>query len=262
MSESPSSPVFMFEGDDPEMAHARQEARATFAYFWRELAWERRRIIPALDFAGVKAPFSDGPRGSGASADKPSVEEMWISEVDFDGGDVSGELLNQPNWLKSIKQGDAVRLPLERVSDWMYVINGQVFGAFTVQLIRSRMRPKERAEHDQAWGLNFGDPGTVRIVVEPASLAGDHPMSVNMGPSLQEAIASDPSFMSQTDHRGWTYLHQLALAGSTTGVKVLLDAGADPNLRTPDGRTAAQLADTLGWDDVVKLLAARRRMER
>jgi ankyrin repeat protein len=54
-------------------------------------------------------------------------------------------------------------------------------------------------------------------------------------------------------------LHHLALAGSTTGVKVLLDAGADPNQRTADGRTAAQLADTLAWDDVVALLAKRRR---
>jgi uncharacterized protein YegJ (DUF2314 family) len=258
MSESQPSRVFMFDGDDPDMIHARQEARATFGYFWRELAWERRRIVPALDLACVKAPFSDGPRGARTSSDKPRVEEMWISEIDFDGRDVSGELLNQPNWLKSIKQGDAVRLPLEQVSDWMYVIGGKVYGAFTVQLLRSRMPKKARTEHDQAWGLDFGDPSNVRIVEHPASLNGDHPMSINMGDSLQQAIASNPSLMTP-DPRGWTMLHHLALAGSTTGVKVLLDAGADPNQRTADGRTAAQLADTLAWDDVVTLLAKRRR---
>src|SRR4051812_11742046 len=109
------SRVFMFDGDDPEMQHASQEARATFAYFWRELAWERRRIVPALDFACVKALFSDGERGARAPSGKPRVEEMWVSEIDFDGRDVSGELLNQPNWLKSIRQGAAVRLQLERV---------------------------------------------------------------------------------------------------------------------------------------------------
>jgi hypothetical protein len=166
---------------------------------------------------------------------------------------VSGELLNQPNWLKSVKQGDPVRLPLERVSDWMYVMGGEVYGAFTVQLLRSRMGRKERAEHDAAWGLNFGDPAEVRVVEDPADLERDHPMSVNMAADLHETIAGDPSFMS-ADEQGWTILHHLALAGSTTGVKVLLKAGADPNLRTADGRTAADLAESLGWDEVVKLL--------
>ena len=252
------SRVFMFDGDDPEITHARQEARATFGYFWRELSWERRRIVPALDFACVKAPFSDGERGARAPSGKPRVEEMWINEIAFDGREVRGELLNQPNWLKSVKQGDAVRLPLERVSDWMYVIGGEVYGGFTVQLMRSRMGSKERAGHDQAWGLSFGDPETVRVVPDAADLERDHPMSVNMAEHLHEVIAGDPSFMTP-DENGWTILHHLALAGSTTGVKALLDAGANPNQRTADGRTPAQLADTLAWDDVVTLLAKRRR---
>lgn len=100
----------MFDGDDPEMEHAMREARKTFGYFWRELAWERRRIVPALDMAAVKAPFADGPP-SPQQTDHPQVEEMWISEVDFDGQAVSGELLNSPNWLTSVKEGDEVRVP-------------------------------------------------------------------------------------------------------------------------------------------------------
>jgi uncharacterized protein YegJ (DUF2314 family) len=49
----------MFDDSDPEMQRAYESARATFRYFWREVAWERRRIIPALSLAAVKAPFSD-----------------------------------------------------------------------------------------------------------------------------------------------------------------------------------------------------------
>jgi ankyrin repeat protein len=79
-------------------------------------------------------------------------------------------------------------------------------------------------------------------------------MSVNMGPSLKERIAADPSFMTSPDDRGWTLLHHLALAGSTTGIRVLLEAGADPNVKTAKGFTAAQLARTLGWVEVIKLL--------
>lgn len=132
------SKVFMFDNDDPEMQAVYDKARATFRYFWREVAWERRRIIPGLDLACVKAPFSDGERGTPTQGN-PDVEQMWLGEVDFDGQFVSGELLNAPNWLKTINAGDSVRLPLGEITDWMYAISGEVFGAYTVNLMRSRM---------------------------------------------------------------------------------------------------------------------------
>jgi hypothetical protein len=58
------SKVFMFDDSDPEMQNAYLSARANFRYFWREVAWERRRIIPALDLACAKAPLrkQGGPK--------------------------------------------------------------------------------------------------------------------------------------------------------------------------------------------------------
>ncbi len=53
MSESRPSKVFMFDNSDPEMQSDYEKARATFRYFCREVAWERRRITPALDLACV-----------------------------------------------------------------------------------------------------------------------------------------------------------------------------------------------------------------
>src|SRR5262249_13376335 len=116
MSESQPSQVFMFDDSDPEMQRASESARATFRYFWREMAWERRRIVPGLDLACVKASFSDGP---GTHADgAPGTEHMWLSDIDFDGELVSGALLNSPNWLKSVRKGDSVRVPLNEIRDW------------------------------------------------------------------------------------------------------------------------------------------------
>jgi uncharacterized protein YegJ (DUF2314 family) len=266
MSESQPSRVFLSETGDPEMQRAYESARATFRYFWREVAWERRRIIPALDLACVKAPFSDGPAARAEGA--PDVEHMWLSEIDFDGREVSGVLLNSPNWLKTVKEGDAARFPLDRISDWMYAISGEVFGAYTVNLLRSRMAPQERREHDAAWGLSFGDPTQVRVAPEPNKGGGllknwfsgnhgdpeEHPMSVAMASSLREQLAKDPSLVSARDERGWTFLHQEALAGSAATVKVLLEAGADPSAVTDHGMTALQLARSLGWEKVVALL--------
>jgi uncharacterized protein YegJ (DUF2314 family) len=268
MSESQSSPVFMFDNDDPEMQQAYQKARQTFGYFWREVSWERRRIVPALDLATVKAPFSDSKRVK-REKDTPEVEHMWISDVDFDGKNVDGVLLNAPNWLKTVKEGDSVQIPLREISDWMYVIQGEVFGAFTVNLLRSRMGQRERQEHDNAWGLNFGDPKKPRLFPEPNQGGGilknwfgkqqaevqEHPMSESMAASLKDQLAKDPTLLTSKDDLGWTLLHQEALAGNTATVKVLLEAGADPKAPTDDGMTPLQLANSLHWDKVAALLS-------
>jgi uncharacterized protein YegJ (DUF2314 family) len=260
MSESKPSRVFLFDSDDPEMQAAHEDARATFRYFWREVAWERRRIVPALDLAAVKAPFSDAEPEE-RTGDDPRVEQMWVGEVDFDGQAVSGVLLNAPNWLTSVQAGDPARLPLGEIADWMYVVNGEAYGAFTVNLIRSRMGRREREEHDAAWGLDFGDPKAIRLVPQKEHWFGggkvetqEHPMSEAMAPKLREQLAKDPAMLHGTDDGGWTLLHHQALAGSAATVKVLLECGADPNAVTAHGMTPVQLARSLGWDNVVALL--------
>ena len=267
MSESQQSRAFMFDNSDPEMQRAYKNARATFRYFWREVAWERRRIVPALDLACVKAPFSDGEQKT-RTKDTPDVEHMWLSEVDFDGQFVSGVLLNAPNWLKTVKEGDSARIPLGEISDWMYAISGEVFGAYTVNLLRSRMKRQERQEHDAAWDLNFGNPTKTRVAPEPNKGGGllkswfgkrqadiqEHPMSEAMASSLKEQIANDPSLVSAKDDKGWTLLHQEASAGSTATAKILLEAGADPKAVTNHGSTPLQLAKSLGWGKIVALL--------
>jgi uncharacterized protein len=268
MSESQPSKVFMFDNSDPEMQGAYEKARATFRYFWREIAWERRRIVPGLDLACVKAPFTDGgqaPRTQG----NPDVEQMWIEEVDFDGQFVTGVLLNAPNWLKTVKAGDSARLALHEISDWMYAISGEVYGAYTVNLMRSRMGRGELREHDGAWGLNFGDPKKIRIVPEQKKSGGllgalfgrrtemeigEHPMSEAMAAPLKDQLAEDLSMLNAKDDRGWTLLHHQALAGSKATVEVLLERGADANEVTDHGMTPLQLAKSLGWDKVVALL--------
>jgi|GEM_PF-68085 len=259
MGDSQRSQVFQFDNDDPDMKEAYRSARVTFKYFWREMAWEQRRIVTALDLACVKAPFSDADR-PGARPNSTEIEQMWVSDVAFDGKYLSGTLINSPNELRTYKQGDSVRLKLDQITDWMYVISGDVYGAYTVNLMRSRMDRKERKEHDSAWGLNFGDPTTIKLV--PGSDDGDeespesteHKMSEAMAESLKESLAERPSLLHDTDDKGMTLLHQLCLAGSAATVKVLLDAGADRNAVTKRGLTPLQLAQVLGWKRVIRLL--------
>lgn len=206
------------DGDDPEMAQASEEARASFRYFWRELAWERRRIIPALELSAVKVAFWDGgsaepPRATGS---EPAVEHMWVGDIDFDGRLVRGRLLNDPRWLRSVRAGHAVEVPLARVEDWMYAMSGRVYGGFTVNLLRRRMSRAERREHDDAWGLDFGAPEVVLVPPTkgglfrkstPTAPDAEHPMSENMVESLRQALVKDPGMVHEKDERGWTLLH-------------------------------------------------------
>lgn len=258
MTDSESSPTFFFDNDDPEMQEAYGKAQATFRYLWRELSWEYRRIIPGLDFACVKSAFSD-PDGERDEDGNPQAEQMWISDVNFDGERITGTLINSPNWLTSVSEGDEVQLPLSEITDWMYSIGDEVYGGYTVNLMRKRMEPDERAEHDQAWGLDFGDPDVIDLVPaweegQPADPAADHPMDVNVAESVRGDLKDDPELVNMSDDDGWTFLHQFALGGAINCVRVLLDEGADPNAKTSNGKTPLDLAQSLGWESIAQLL--------
>lgn len=263
--------------DDPEMLQASREARRTFRFFWRELFWEYRRIIPAMTLSAFKMAFNDPPE-PGQDPVMRDGEQMWVNEVYFDGKTVSGKLLNEPRSLNSVRQGDLVRTPPEKITDWMYVYGDRAYGAFTVNLIRSRMPRQERASHDNAWGLNFGDPHNIEIFPrdwfspKPAGFLGrlfgkqqalppnaeelEHPMALNMAPEYEKQLQTNPEVAQDKDTAGWTNLHQFALAGSPACVGVLLKYGADPNAKTNHGLTPLQLARSLNWTPVADLLLA------
>ena len=268
-----SEPVFNFDEQDPAMQEAYEAARRSFKYFWRELSWERRRIVPGLDMSMVKLPFTDGPRTDGQG----QFEHMWVGDVDFDGETLSGELLNAPNWLASVRQGDAVRAPFSLLRDWMMTSDGVAYGGFSVNQIRARMNNKERKEHDEAWGLDFGDPAAVRVEIQRtgesksglfSGLFGrskssdkaegfrDHPMCVNMLEKYGTQIAGDPSLARSVldEESGFTLLHSEALAGNLGMVKLVVAHGADVGQRTKSGRTASELARSIGWPEIADYL--------
>ncbi len=245
--------TILFHKDDTVMRQAYEQAQNTFKYFWRELSWEFRRIVPGLDMAYAKIAFAqetDDPNN-------PLVEHMWITDVGFDGDLIYGKLVNEPNELTNIKNGDAVSVPLSHLSDWLFVSQGRSYGGFTIQVIRSQMTDKERKEHDTAWGINFGDYNDILVVYEqkehPENME-EHPMSSNMKEKLEEFLRQYPTEVTHQDEAGYTMLHRETIAGNRTSVEALLKAGADPNLRTQSGKTALDFARQLQWNHLVEVL--------
>lgn len=212
---------------------------------WRELSWEQRRIVPALDLALVKGAFCDTPGKRGAP-----IEHMWLNDIDFDGRNVTGVLLQPPIRLKSVAEGDRVRVSLGRLGDWMYAIAGEVYGAFSIDLLRSELSVKERVEHDEGWDLDFGEPGTIKIVPDNQDPEEEHPMCLNMAKSFRSFLSKDPDLINNADKKGWTLLHHQALAGNKTIVDILLKEGANPKAKTKKGRTALDLAKAAPWPKI------------
>lgn len=134
------SKVFFADADD-KMAEASEKARRSFHFFWREMYWEQRRIVPAVDIGMVKAAFQDGE----------VVEHMWVDQIYFDGYVVVGFLANQPNELTNINQGDTVEINLnETLTDWLLFSCGVVYGGFSIHEMRAQMSEADCADHDAA----------------------------------------------------------------------------------------------------------------
>jgi len=131
------------------MNAAMQTARDRFPEFWREVSNDYKRVIPALGESMVKAYFDD-PGGSPQGG-----EHMWVRGVDYDGKMITGELADTPRHLRSIRAGQQVSFPLERLTDWFYVDDGKAVGAFTVRVLRSRMSEEERRVHDSHYPFRF-----------------------------------------------------------------------------------------------------------
>lgn len=244
--------IFFAKGDSPEMIAAFDNAQQTFKYFWRELSWEYRRIVPALDLACVKVAFTQPMPGK-----EPLVEHMWINQVDYNGEHINGTLVNEPNELTNVRNGDAVSIPVDQLSDWLFAIQNQTYGGFTIQAMRSQMGEEERKEHDAAWGLNFGDYNDILLVhkqkEQPDNLV-EHPMSRNMKEKLVEFLQQYPAELSAKDQWGNTLLHRETISGNLSAVEVLLQMGADKQAPNQQGKTALDYARQLNWTHIVPVL--------
>ena len=249
--------IFFADGNSPKMIEAFKNAQKTFKYFWRELSWEQRRIIPALAISSAKIAFSQEIDG------EIIVEHMWISVSYFDGNNVTGTLLNSPNDLTNIENGDYVDVPLDQISDWLFASYKKnrsepvTYGGFTIQAIRSEMTEKERKKHDQAWGLDFGDFNEILVVTDqvehPENLI-EHPMSVNMKEKFVEFLEEYPEELTTKNDSGLTLLHTETIAGNLTSVELLLQKGADKNIKSNDGETALDFAKKLNWEHIIPIL--------
>lgn len=145
--ETSTGRIIDVEEDDKGMNAAMAQARKEFPTFWKAVSEDRKNGEPKRVPAMVKAYFSDKGEDGG--------EHLWIDEVSYDGKMISGVVASEPADLKSVKLGEKVSFPLERLSDWLFVEKGEAKGAFTVNYLRKQMSAEERKEHDKGYPFRF-----------------------------------------------------------------------------------------------------------
>ena len=243
----------IYTEQNAKMKAAYLKAQSTFNYFWREIYWEAKRVVPAHDLALVKIPFQQKIEGK----EQPLVEHMWISEIDFDGEFITGILQNAPNKLTNVAEGDTVTRKVSEISDWMLSIDRKTYGGYTIQALRSDMTDKARENHDNAWGLNFGDYNNILIVhqqEEKEENLIEHPMSKVMEKPARDFFTENLDVVAAVGENGMTRLHTETIAGNKIAVEILLELGADKNAKTKTGKPAFEFATELNWSHLIPIL--------
>ena len=145
-------PVFQVTKDDPEMIAAIRKAHKTFPEFLREADADLCRAIPVLEDAMVKI-YVPTP------ADPEVGEHLWARYLGHEpeqDGRFNALVLSSPRRVKKIvAKGEILDFSIRSLSDWLYVSDGKAHGAFTVQVLRSRMTRAELKKHDAAYPFSF-----------------------------------------------------------------------------------------------------------
>ena len=131
--------VVIYPPGDESMPKAIADARATVATFIEEL--------PALEanptaYYSVKAPIET----------EGDVEHIWLNPVVYEDGKFTGNLANEP-LSSELYYGQVYTLPADEVSDWMAIVDDELFGGYTIYVSRDQLSPERREAFEERLGF-------------------------------------------------------------------------------------------------------------
>ncbi|OWU89184.1 DUF2314 domain-containing protein [Flavobacterium sp. WLB] len=131
--------IYGVESEDKEMNAAIEKANQTLNDFNIGLS------NPKAQSQALKVAFTDSN----------GTEHMWVGNVEFNNGKYSGILNNDPEFVTEYKAGDKIDIDSSKISDWMYIENGKLFGGYTIKVLRNRMTYEERKQFDAESGMQI-----------------------------------------------------------------------------------------------------------
>jgi len=125
-------PIVYVKSEDPGMTAAIAKAQETLVNFKVALA----KPPPNSSRFAVKVGFPYGTQND--------REHIWLKDPTFSGETVTGQVINEPVDVKTLKFGQTVTAPVKDISDWMYVQGVAMRGGFTMRVLLDKMTPEER----------------------------------------------------------------------------------------------------------------------
>jgi uncharacterized protein YegJ (DUF2314 family) len=129
---APKDKVINTDAYDAEMQAAIASARAKLPEFWQIFD---KRPNGESNFS-LKLHVTDGN----------GDEHFWVIDIEKKDEKGFGTINNDPNTVKSVKLGQRVEVPNDRISDWLYMRNGKIVGNFTLRPLMKQMPPEEVAK--------------------------------------------------------------------------------------------------------------------
>ncbi len=127
------------EEADPKMREAVLKARGSIHEFIAMV----QNPKPTISYFALKARFEENEM----------AEHIWLNFITYDGKEFEGNVANDPFALRTISFGKTVRVPAERVSDWMIIDNGVLVGGYTLRVLRDRMSEPDKRAFDERGGF-------------------------------------------------------------------------------------------------------------
>lgn len=131
--------VVYYDDSDDLMNRGIAKAKATYAEFLTALEAKD----PASTGFSVKKPFEA----------REGKEHLWISDVAWDGKKFTGTVGNEPVNVPGLALGQAVEVKPEELSDWMYILDGKLYGGYTIRVMMGEYPPEERKAIEQQMGF-------------------------------------------------------------------------------------------------------------
>ncbi len=136
----PDDKTLPFSSEDAQMESAILEAKSSIGQFFAAFTKPTSRQKSFL----LKVVFDEGEQR----------EHIWVADLGLAGDKLRGVIANEPN-LPSLKFMQKVEFEPRYISDWMYIEDGHLVGGYTTRVIRDRMTPEARAEHDASAPYKF-----------------------------------------------------------------------------------------------------------
>jgi uncharacterized protein YegJ (DUF2314 family) len=151
------NPVPKVPKGDPAMTAAFAQARVGLEGFL--LRWSKPP--PGADRFAVKIGLMDAPGVPGYVIVPPvedavangRIEWFWVIDLHSEGAGFSGQIGNDPEWLRNVSSGQTIHFARQDIGDWMYMQHGKIIGNATACPALAYDSAEERRPMKEKYGL-------------------------------------------------------------------------------------------------------------